>query len=236
MAVLGREANGMLEMMKRRGVLLVVLVLLAAGCGTQPKPSTATPSLPTPALPTPTTAIQTVGLPTLPSPTPCGAADVAVDRGPYVIAGIQVPGFFPNMGPSGWQNDDVVLRQVVVVASVVAQEVPAFGGEAHVYTPFAIDVERVIHGQASPGRTLVAIEGGTVGCYSVHVDTVPTLRVGARYVLFLPGPIGSQPPPEVWDVWAVDDQNVVSTYQGQMPLSALVERIDRLAAASSATP
>ncbi len=161
----------------------------------------------------------------------CGAADMAVDRGPYVIAGIQVPGFFPNMGPKGWQQDDLALRQVVVVGKVVAKEAAAFGGPASVYTPFTVDVERVIHGEATVGRTHVSIEGGTVDCYSVHVDTVPVLETGARYVFFLTSPVGTDPPPEVWDVWLVDDKNVVSTYQGPMPLTELIERIDRLAAA-----
>lgn len=162
---------------------------------------------------------------------------MAVDRGPYVIAGIQVPGFFPNMGPKGWQQDDLALRQVVVVADVVARDAAAFGGEAQVYTPFTIDVEQVIHGEADPGRTLVAIEGGTIGCYSVYVDTVPTLQVGARYVLFLTSPVGTDPPPEVWDVWRVDDQGVVSTYQGRITLSDLIDRIDRLASSQgSAIP
>ena len=162
---------------------------------------------------------------------------MAVDRGPYVVAGIEVPGFFPNMGQSGWQKDDLALRQVVIVGRVVAQEPGAFGGQAHVYTPFAVEVERVIHGEASLGRTRVSMEGGTVGCYEVNVDTVPRLNIGGRYVLFLTGPIGTDPPPEVWDVWVVDDHDVVWTYQGAMPLTELVDRIDRLAAAgSSATP
>jgi hypothetical protein len=162
---------------------------------------------------------------------------MAVDRGPYVIAGMQVPGFFPNMGPSGWQTDDLAIRQVVVVGRVVAQEASAFGGEAHVYTPYAVEVEQVIHGEASPGTLRVSIEGGTVGCYSVYIDTVPHLRAGARYVFFLTGSVGSDPPPEVWDVWKVDDDNVVSTYQGPMPLAQLVDRISRLeTAASSPSP
>jgi hypothetical protein len=162
---------------------------------------------------------------------------MAVDRGPYVIAGVQVPGFFPNMGPSGWQKDDLALRQVVIVATVVAKEPAAFGGQAHVYTPFTVAVERVIHGTAGLGRTRVSIEGGTVGCYEVHVDTVPALQVGSRYVLFLISPAGTDPPPGVWDVWMVDNQDVVWTYQGPMPLTQLIDRIDRLAAAgSSATP
>ena len=162
---------------------------------------------------------------------------MAVDRGPYVIAGIEVPGFFPKLGPSGWQKDDLALRQVVIVGRVVAKEPAEFGGQAHVYTPFAVDVERVIHGKAALGQTRVSIEGGTVGCYEVRVDTVPALQVGSRYVMFLVGPAGTDPPPEVWDVWMVDVEDVVSTYQGPMPLAQLIDRINRLAAAqSSATP
>jgi hypothetical protein len=62
---------------------------------------------------------------------------------------------------------------------------------------------------------------------------VPALQVGSRYVLFLIGPAGTDPPPGVWDVWMVDNQDVVWTYQGPIPLAQLVDRIDRLAAASS---
>jgi hypothetical protein len=160
-------------------------------------------------------------VPSAAAPTSCGGGDLAVDRGPYVIAGMQVPGFFPNMGPSGWQKDDVAIRQVVVVGRVVAQEEAAFGGEARVYTPFVVEVDHVIHGEAGPGTLRVSIEGGTVGCYSVNVDTVPHLQTGRRYVFFLTGSAHSDPPPEVWDVWMVDNHDIVSTYQGPMPLTSL---------------
>ncbi len=146
---------------------------------------------------------------------------------------MQVPGFFPYIAPKGWQKEDLALRQVVVFGIVVAREDAAFGGDARVYTPFAVEVEQVIHGDTSPGRMRVSIEGGTVGCYSVHVDTVPHLQVGTRYVMFLTDSVGPDPPPEVWDAWMVDDRDVVSTYQGPMPLAALIDRIDRLAAATN---
>lgn len=206
--------------------LLLGSAVVAAGCGPELQMADS-----------PSTAPVTSFSPTPTASAPCGHADMAVDRGPYVIAGIQVPGFFPNMGPAGWQKDDLALRQVVILGKVVAEEAAAFGGEAHVYTPFAIEVERVIHGKAVPGPTRVSVEGGTVGCYEVHVDTVPALRVGGRYVLFLVGPAGTDPPPELWDVWMVDDQDVVWTYQGPMPMADLIDRIDRLSAAqASATP
>ncbi|MFI5258063.1 MAG: hypothetical protein ACHQ01_00410, partial [Candidatus Limnocylindrales bacterium] len=97
---------------------------------------------------------------------PCGGADLSVDRGPYMIAGIQVPGFFPNMGPPGWQTDDVALRDVVVVGRVTAKEEGVLTPRS-VYTPFAVQVDEVIHGDARVGPMVVAVEGGTVGCYSV---------------------------------------------------------------------
>jgi hypothetical protein len=191
----------MMRLMRRSGLLLAACALVAA-CGSAPPPSRPA-SEPTPAA---TSTASLVDQPSQPvevpsaAPTSCGAADLAVDRGPYVIAGMQVPGFFPNMGPSGWQKDDLAIRQVVVVGRVVAQEEAAFGGEARVYTPFVVEVEQVIHGEARPGTLRVSIEGGTVGCYSVNVDSVPHLQTGGRYVFFLTGSVCSDPPPEVWDV------------------------------------
>jgi hypothetical protein len=207
-----------------RWIGLLVAAAVVAGCGAEPQ-ATGSPRI-TPAQ---------SSSPSAAASGPCLHAGMAVDRGPYVIAGIEVPGFFPNMGPSGWQKDDLALRQVVIVGRVVTREPAAFGGQAYVYTPFAVEVERVIHGEVGLGRTRVSIEGGTVGCYEVHVDTVPSLHVGSRYVLFLIGPAGSDPPPEVWDVWVVDGQDVVWTYQGPIPLAQLIDRIDRLAAAQSST-
>ncbi len=161
---------------------------------------------------------------------------MSVERGPYVIAGIQVPGFFPGMGPPGWQTDDVALRDVVVVGTVIAEEAGFFAEPAHVYTPFVVEVDQVVHGDARVGRMRVAAEGGTVqsgtiGCYTMHVDIAPTLELGTRYVLFLSDPVGAEPAPRnVWDAWSVDAGNVVSTYQGPLPLADLVDRIDRLSA------
>ena len=224
----------MMRLMRRLASVLAVCALVAA-CGNAPPPSrpasAATPSAITTASPV-DQPVQPVDVPSA-SPTSCGGADQAVDRGPYVIAGMEVPGFFANMGAPGWQKDDLAVRQVVVVGRVVAQEAAAYGGEAGVYTPFAVEVDEVIHGKASLGTLRVSTEGGTVGCYSVDVDTAPHLQEGGRYVFFLTGSALSDPPPEVWDVWMVDNHDIVSTYQGPMSLTQLVDRIDRLAAAAS---
>ena len=52
-------------------------------------------------------------------------------------------------------------------------------------------------------------------------------------MLFLTGSASSDPPPEVWDAWMVDDRDFVWTYQGPMPLAALIDRIGRLSAAAT---
>ena len=108
---------------------------------------------------------------------------MSVDRGPYVIAGMQVSGYgFPDMGG---QKVDVALRTVVVTGTVTAQEAAFFAGTRDLYTPFSVEVDRVIRGDAHVGRMLVAVEGGMVGCYAVHVDEAPLVETGKRYVFFL---------------------------------------------------
>lgn len=163
---------------------------------------------------------------------------MSVERGPYVIAGMQAPGFFPDIGPTGWQADDVALRDVVVVGTVIAKEAGFFAEPAHVYTPFAAEVDQVIRGDARAGRMRVAVEGGTVGCYTVHVDVSPAIEPGRSYVFFLTDVVGAEPAPRnVWEAWPIDANNVVQTVQGPMPLGELIDRIDRLSAAqSSSTP
>jgi len=209
--------------------LLVVTAVLAAGCATVPPPSNS------PAVSSPTPVA--TGSPNPAVSRACSRADLSVDRGPYVIAGIQVPGFFPGMGRPGWQTDDLALRDVVVVGTVISEEAGFFAEPAYVYTPFAVEVDQVVHGDARVGRMRVAVEGGTVdsgtaGCYTMHVDIAPALEPGARYVLFLTDPVGPEPAPRaVWDAWPIDADSVVSTYQGPMPLADLVDRIDRLSAA-----
>ncbi|MGA3029947.1 MAG: hypothetical protein ABSE58_04305 [Candidatus Limnocylindrales bacterium] len=208
--------------------LLMVSASMAAGCAVVPEPS----------------ASQGEGANGADSPCPavsassCGGGDLSVDRSPYVIAGMQVPGFFPDMGQPGWQTDDVALRDVVVVGKVIAKDAGFFAQARDVFTPFTVDIDRVIRGEARVGHTSVAIEGGTVGCYTLHVDVAPALEPGTRYVFFLSDGVGGQlAPGNVFDAWPIDADNVVRTLQGPMPLGALVDRIDRLSAVrSSPTP
>ncbi|MGD0121331.1 MAG: hypothetical protein ABSC46_02075 [Candidatus Limnocylindrales bacterium] len=166
----------------------------------------------------------------------CGGGDLSVDRGPYVIAGMQVPGYgIPDMGG---QKVDVALRTVVVTGTVTARDAAFFAGVRDIYTPFSVEVDQVIHGDARVGPMRVAVEGGTVGCYTLRVYYgAPLIEPGKRYIFFLGEPVGTESARAYWDAWLVDPDNVVQTVQGPMPLTQLIDRIDRLAAAgSSATP
>jgi hypothetical protein len=206
--------------------LLLAAAALVVSCASPPTPEPSSP-----AEPSPTPAASPVSTATATASGRCGSSDMSVDRGPYVIAGMQVPGYgFPDMGG---QKIDVALRTTVVVGGVTAREAAFFAEPAHVYTPFTVQVDRVIRGDARVGKIRIAVEGGTVGCYVLRVDVAPVLQVGSRYVFFLTAPVGTEPIPTVWDVWIVNDQDVVSTVERPMPLSELVDRIDRLAAAGS---
>ena len=113
---------------------------------------------------------------------------------------------------------------------VTAQEAAFFAGTRDVYTPFSVEVDRVIRGDAHVGRMLVAVEGGTVGCYAVHVNEAPLVETGKRYVFFLGESVGAESARVFWDVWLVGADNVVQTAQGPMPLAELIDRIQRLPA------
>jgi hypothetical protein len=205
--------------------LLLASAVVAAGCGAEHQ-----------ATGSPRTAPAESSSPTAAVSVPCVHADLSVDRGPYVIAGMPVPGYgIPDMGG---QKVDVALRTVVVAGTVTARGAAFFAGASDVYTPFSVEADQVIHGDARLGRMNVAVEGGTVGCYTLRVYYgAPLIEPGKRYVFFLGEPVGTESARALWDAWLVDADNVVSTDQGSMPLAELVDRIERLAAAqSSASP
>jgi hypothetical protein len=215
-----------------RGIgLITVLAVLAAACGATPRPSSQAPRLPLPSAST-----NPAESPSAAASSPCGGADLSVDRGPYVIAGMQVPGYgLPDMGG---QKIDVALRTVVVTGTVTAREAAFFAGATDVYTPFSVEVDRVIRGDAHVGQMQVAVEGGTVDCYTLRVYYgAPLVEPGKRYVFFLGEPVGTEAARAYWDAWPIDGTNVVQTVQGPMPLAQLIDRIHRLpVAAGSAIP
>jgi hypothetical protein len=174
-----------------------------------------------------------------PSNLACGHADLSIDRGPYLIAGIPIPGYgIPDMGTSEW---DMALHSTAVAVEIVAQEPGVFTmGDVNrppsVYTPFVVEVTRVLHGHATTGPSLVTVEGGTAGCYVVHVDVAPRLEVGGRYVMFMGDPALGSDLGEAWVAWPMSPDGTVQTAAGPMALADLAARIGRLEASLSPTP
>jgi hypothetical protein len=176
---------------------------------------------------------------TPPSAVTCGHANGSIDRGPYLIAGIPISGYgFPDMGTSKW---DMALNSTGVAVEVLAKEPGVFTmGDVNrspsVYTPFEVEVTRVLHGRATTGRSLITVEGGTAGCYVVHVDAAPRLEVGGRYVLFMGDPALGSDLGEAWVAWPMSLDGTVQTAGGPMAIDELAARIARLEAAESPTP
>lgn len=149
---------------------------------------------------------------------------------------MQVPGYgLPDMRV---QKTDVALQTTVITGTVTAKGAGFFAGPRDIYTPFSVEVDQVVRGDATVGPMQVAVEGGNVGCSTLRVYYgAPIIEPGNRYVFFLEEPIGTASARTYWDAWPIDPSGVVATVGGPMPLTQLIDRIDRLAAAgSSATP
>jgi hypothetical protein len=121
---------------------------------------------------------------------------------------------------------------------VTTRDAAFFAGATDVYTPFSVEVDLVIHGDARVEQMHVAVEGGTVGCYTLRVYYgAPLVEPGRRYIFFLGEPVGTESARAYWDAWPVDANDVVQTVHGPMPLAQLIDLIHRLpVAAGSAIP
>ena len=178
--------------------------------------------------------------PGTPIPSDCGAGDQSAnlfaDWGPYLIAGMTEEGTLAGY-PLQPDVPDAAIGATIVVGSVLAFEPGIENSGVYavpIYTPVRLEVERVIEGTVEPGTLRFLIEGGRAGCRSVSVDTAPTVAIGSRYVLFLypSQESGGTPHPETLelrhDAWPVDSRDVVSTVNGPMPLTDLIEAIERV--------
>jgi hypothetical protein len=59
------------------------------------------------------------------------------------------------------------------------------GESGMIYTPYPLDVERVLGGDLQPGRQQVYLEGGSVDCITLAVDGNPYLPIGSAAVFVL---------------------------------------------------
>lgn len=104
-------------------------------------------------------------------------------------------------------------------------------GTANIYTPIAINLDRVIRGQAAdPGRT--TLEGGSIGCSKLVLRPSLELQQGVRYLFFSTGrgqdstggPMGFI---VVSLAWPVSDGDLVETpEEGTLPLADVIRQIE----------
>jgi hypothetical protein len=101
-----------------------------------------------------------------------------------------------------------------------------------------LDIESTIHGETMPALVTAWVVGGTIGCQEFDVSWLPTITVGAEYVVFLhdvspkTGQPGVLAAPEVW---AIRDGSVATPFSGAVPVNELVAQINA-DPRSSATP
>jgi hypothetical protein len=231
-----------------RAAGLVAIGLLFSGC------VAAGSTTPAPAATTFATASPAASTAPPEATAPCVDVGMTVDYGPYTIAGMYVPGFFPEM--VGAPTEDVAVGATIVVATVTGEEAGIFNTRdgstprgfgarppwpsdrqesAMIYTPVDLQVERTIRGDVLPGALRAVTEGGTVGCSTFQVDDgPPRVEPGRRYVLFLSAAMDADgqrtfPLQEVEFAWPIDAEDVVQTVQGPMALVDLVRAIDQAA-------
>lgn len=103
---------------------------------------------------------------------------------------------------------------------------------ATAFTPYVVDVDRVLTGSGDTGVRRALAEGGTVGCVLVTVDGAPRLAPGASSVLVLADAKdvdrndlkGLQ---RVHFAWPIDASGVVATADGPLTLDALSDIIQK---------
>jgi hypothetical protein len=107
--------------------------------------------------------------------------------------------------------------------------------EPEILTPVNVNIDRPLVGDQTSGTLRVLNEGGTDGCSVVHVQPIPRLDRGGRYVFFLNHghDLDGTPRPDLWVVitaWSVDASGNVSTEEdGAVRLSDLVSRVRKTA-------
>lgn len=89
-----------------------------------------------------------------------------------------------------------------------------------------VDVETVVRGSTTTVIT-VWIPGGVIGCHGFYNYGFGDPQVGSRYVFFLDGKMPRTTLEGVvgaWQMWSVEGDRVVTSFEGRVPLATLIER------------
>ncbi len=211
-------------------ISLVVAGCVTAGSVTAPPEATASPT--SSEIPTPT-ASASVDNHT------CFSVDVSPEYAQYTIASLTgygmtfVSGRVTSIEPSIYNTSDGKQPRGFGVPH--ASDVQSY---PMIYTPINVVVDRVMSGKVKPGTNRFLIDGGTIGCVKMEVDTAPFVTGGAEYVFVLT-PARDADSHEMGDTqrvhlaWLVDSSGTVPTVDGTMSLDDLAAQVS---AAVQSTP
>jgi hypothetical protein len=97
---------------------------------------------------------------------------------------------------------------------------------SHVLRLLRVKVESVVNGTA-PSVVTAWIPGGQIGCHGFTMGGFADAQVGRRYVFFLnetPPRNGISGVSAAWQTWSVEEDSVVTSFEGNVPLGVFVER------------
>jgi hypothetical protein len=213
--------------MARRTAMVFAATLIAGGCATAGA-VTAPPDASGSASPTGTAAAS----PSIDGEHQCFHVDLSKGGGPYTVADLVgrgmgfVSGRVNTTEPGMFNTSDGKKPRGMGAAHPSADKQPF----PMIYTPVDVLVDRVIDGEFTPGANRFLVEGGTIGCISMSVDTAPTVVKGAQYVFVLTRALDADGNGlgNLWTVhgaWAVDATGTADTIEGPMSLDALAAKV-----------
>ena len=177
------------------------------------------------------------------SPGDCGLTNMSVDYAPFTIASLVrngatiVEGRVLLTEPSVYNTEDGKKPRGFPHAYGVVNAQP----NGTILTPANVMVDRVFVGTVKPGALKVFVEGGTIGCYTLNVDTPGPIVAGSTYVFVLGDALSADGKTwkNQWQVrsrWPVGPDGTVATSLGVMSLDALAAEVNAAASSAATAP
>jgi hypothetical protein len=205
--------------------LTVVIVVIAAGCGSTDPESALEPTAATP----PAVATPSPMITPTPTPTPTATPVPTPAATPVAVAVIGDPIGIPDMRDLVWVSTLIVHG--TIAEKLPSQRFPAVDGplgtmtpqdyyDTQLYTDYVIDVDEVFRGNSIDHVTLRQ-EGGRVGDTEVVSVNSPELHPGDDLVLFLTPDYPERPGDAFWATGAeqglwLPDGDEYAPFHGQI--------------------
>ena len=175
--------------------------------------------------------------------TDCGVSNMSVDYAPYTIpsiaknGGIIVEGHVLSTEPPFYNTEDGKKPRGFPHAYGVVNAQP----NGTIYTPINVMVDRTFVGTVKPGALKIVVEGGTIGCYTLNVDTSSGILAKSTYVFVLGDAFTADG--KTWKnqlqvklAWPVGTDGTVATSEGSMSLDALAAEVNTGARSTPTSP